>query len=100
MGLSDVIPETVGGYIIGLVITVRYTTQVHLCPAKKLSQGFIYLGVKIVYRLYFHPLAKFPGPKFAAISIVWHLPHSAVTVLILKSCGMFFTGPVVTGHII
>lgn len=56
MGLLDMIPDTVGGYTIGVVLT-----------------SSIYLGITIVYRLYFHPLAKFPGPKFAATSILWYV---------------------------
>ncbi|KAH8593799.1 cytochrome P40 monooxygenase [Bisporella sp. PMI_857] len=31
----------------------------------------VYIFVLVIYRLYFHPLSKFPGPKVAAISDFW-----------------------------
>ena len=38
-------------------------------------QGGLFTIFNAVYNLYFHPLAKFPGPKIAAITRVYYIKH-------------------------
>jgi hypothetical protein len=49
--------------------TVHFTTA--LRNAAVLAA--VYLFTLVVYRLYFHPLAKYPGPFFAKITD-WFVP--------------------------
>lgn len=35
----------------------------------------VYVVVKSIYRITFHPLAKIPGPKIAAITSQWNAYH-------------------------
>ncbi|CAG8948721.1 hypothetical protein HYFRA_00001842, partial [Hymenoscyphus fraxineus] len=35
----------------------------------------VYSATRIVYNIYVHPLARFPGPKFAAVSNIWYAYH-------------------------
>ncbi|KEQ98176.1 hypothetical protein AUEXF2481DRAFT_72492 [Aureobasidium subglaciale EXF-2481] len=39
--------------------------------------ALIYVLAHIVYNLYFHPLASFPGPFLARSSLLWRIYHSA-----------------------
>ncbi|EXK80500.1 hypothetical protein FOQG_14994 [Fusarium oxysporum f. sp. raphani 54005] len=35
--------------------------------------GIIWISVLVIYRLFFHPLAQYPGPKLAACSQIWFI---------------------------
>lgn len=43
--------------------------------AKGVAAAFAFLVVysigRVVYNVFFHPLAKFPGPKLAGVSRIW-----------------------------
>ncbi|KAL4733555.1 cytochrome P450 [Aspergillus similis] len=39
-------------------------------------QTLVYVSTRILYNIYFHPLAAFPGPLLARASMAWRIYHS------------------------
>ena len=37
--------------------------------------SFLYIGALFLYRVFWHPLAAFPGPKIAAVSDLYGIYH-------------------------
>ncbi|KAJ5274000.1 hypothetical protein N7478_009125 [Penicillium angulare] len=55
---------------------VLYSSTFQDLIAFVLISSTFYLAARSVWRLYFHPLSKYPGPKIAAISDIWYAYHS------------------------
>jgi len=53
-----------------LTVTMHFTSSEARSVLTKQLQLVTYFIGQTIYRLYFHPLAKFPGPRVNAISVV------------------------------
>ena len=49
--------------------------------ASAVAAFILYSAILVIYRVYFHPLAEFPGPKLAAATLWFATPISPLWVL-------------------
>jgi hypothetical protein len=64
--------------VVGAIVAVRHmkvSSQAIKMLRSMLEQVLVYSLTRIIYNLFLSPLAKIPGPKYAAISNVWYCYH-------------------------
>lgn len=61
--------------VVGIeVVSIFSKTVGNYAPNVRVQIVF-YTIARCVYLLYFHPLAKYPGPRIAAVSNAWYAYH-------------------------
>ncbi|PHH88581.1 hypothetical protein CDD83_7349 [Cordyceps sp. RAO-2017] len=58
------------------VLFLRQATAAERLLTFILASAVFCLTARSIWRLYWHPLSKYPGPKIAAVSDLWHAYHS------------------------
>ena len=55
------------------VLVIQSFIYLPKARAANIYQSIVYLSVKTVHRIYFHPLSSYPGPKIAAATRLWYV---------------------------
>lgn len=64
--------------MLNLKLRIRTSTREKMIWTPLLATVASYLLTTIVYRLFLHPLSRFPGPKRAAVSLLYEFYHDAI----------------------
>ena len=67
-----------------IVVLIYESRETDMVAESGLSRGLVYLGLYylsllsslLTYRIFWHPLRRFPGPRAAALSKLWHVYHT------------------------
>lgn len=63
--MSRIVPALLVGVLVVQLLR-------HNRPLAAIAAGFAAsAGLRVIYNLFFHPLARIPGPRLAAVSDIW-----------------------------